>query len=200
MCGFGRLPTAVPAALGCVLFSAPLAQAQTRPWIQYYDTVSQKTCGLIHGANAEFVVLESTGELVKVSGPDVILSDLMVDEVANVYYGDELAGFIEFDIDADGNRALFWLTLIGPLVAIDAFDARPSESTLSPGDIRNTGCDACPVWDNPTTCQDNANDNSDGDGGGSPFAGLCGAGAGAAATLSFLLLCVGRSRRALRAG
>jgi len=190
------------AVLGGVCFAPSFASAQDRPWIQYLDPVSQDICGLIHGANAEFVVLASSGELVKVSGPDVILADLLVDEAANVFFGDDPAGFIDFEVDADGNRALFWMTLTGPLVEIGAFDASPSVSDRVPSDIRNTGCDACPQWDNPTTCADGDGDSGDGsdgddtgDGTSSGFPVLCGAGSGGAAMFSMVLLMAGRSRR-----
>lgn len=176
------------AQLFSVLFLVPAASAQTLPWIQYQDFSSDAVCGLIHAANAELVVLAGTGQMAIVSGPDVALSDVTVDESGNVFFEGQSAGFIEFDEDGEGDRALFWLTLTGRLVEIGAFDASPQPSEDSPADIRNAGCDPCPQWDDQSICADdnengNGNDNSSG---GSPLAGLCGSGAGTAAALLML--------------
>jgi hypothetical protein len=185
-----------------------VAQAQTRPWVQYSDSGSDAVCGLIHGGNAEFVVARTTGEMVKVTGPDITLVDLTVDEQGNVTYQDELAGFIEFDVDGDGLRALFWLTLSGHLVDIDPFDASVSESDLVPTDVHSTGCDGCALWDDATACDDNenTNDNSNGndnsnDGGNSPiFNVLCGAGSGTGAAMAMAVLLAGRGLSTVRRG
>lgn len=177
--------------VGMVLCSSAV-QAQTRPWNQYFDVVSQTTCGLIHGANGEFVVLRSTGEMVIVSGPDVILQDVLVDEAGNVFFGNDPAGFIDFDTDADGDRALFWLTLTGRLVEIGAFDASPGESLLRPVDLRNTGCDACAQWDNSAVCADEPNPDEETS---NPLAGLCGSGVTGGALATFTLMFTGKARR-----
>lgn len=212
MCRFRQSLVAVVVTASCALFVATsVAQDQERLWMQYRDPVTDVVCGLIHGAGAEFVVLPASGALVKVSGPDIVLEDYLVDQVGNVYYDNAPAGFIDFDVDADGDRALFWMTLTGKLVAIDAFDASPSVSDLSPNDIRNTGCDACTKWDNPAACDDgsdddsndNSSDDSNNDDNGDDtdnvslpsLTSLCGAGSSVAATLSMTLLLVGKGRR-----
>ena len=178
-----RISRYLPSALAMLI--AQTAYSQSRPWLLYQDFSSDTVCGLIHAANAELVVLAGTGQMAIVSGPDVVLSDVEVDEAGNVFFEGQSAGFIEFDEDGEGDRALFWLTLTGRLVEIGAFDASPQPSDQSPGDIRNAGCDPCPQWDDESICEnDNANSNAnDNDGGGSPIAGLCGSGAATAAGL-----------------
>ncbi len=190
-------------ALACVFLVTPFALGQTRPWVQYADPAGGLICGLIHGSNAEYVVLPASGALVKVSGADIVLRDLVVDSVGNVLYGDQPAGIIGFEIDADGDRALFWMTLTGQLVAIDSFDASPSQSDLYPSDLRNTGCDACPQWDNPAACDDSdgsddSNTDDVSDSSTSLLTNLCGAGSGLAVMLSMAMLTAGKSQRTWR--
>jgi hypothetical protein len=200
-------------ALPALVISGATAAAQedvpTRLWVQYLDPVSGTVCGLVHGANAEFVVLPQSGAMVKVTGTDLVMPDLVVDEVGNVYYRGESKGLIEFAVDADGDRAVFWSTLTGQLVSIGDFDVDPQPSDIAPSDVRNTGCDACPKWDNPAACIEPGSDsdvdsNANENGGDSPTAdatsgltGMCGSGAAAAATLTLAFLLAGRGARSV---
>lgn len=203
MCKRHRLFATLVITIGSLYLAPGFAQAQERLWVQYQDSISQQVCGLIHAAEIELVVLPASGAFVKVSGSDLVLADYVVDASGNVYYGEEPAGFIGFETDADGDRALFWMTLNGHLVSIDAFDASHSESDVLPSNLRNTGCDACAKWDNPAACADDTGDEenvdeNDVEDAANAIAGLCGAGSGTAATLSLAMLLTGKTRRLSR--
>ncbi len=135
------------------------------------------------------------------SPPNTILPDIVVDDLFNVYFDGEFYGSIAFAEDADGDRALFWLSLTGKVVGIGEFDASPTTSDLLPGDIERTGCDACARYPSLPSCGSGSESGGDDGGGdvvGSFLSGLCGAGGGAAMVLTTGLLMVGKRWRASR--
>ncbi len=125
---------------------------QVLPWDVFADTESSSVCDLVNAGNAELVVLSSTGELVVVSGPDVILADTFVDLDGFVFFGFEPVGVITFAEDGDGFRTLWWLSLDGFVFDVDSFTGLVLETGSVPTDIINVPCDACPFWDDPTAC------------------------------------------------
>lgn len=128
------------------------ASAQTVPWDLFVDDRSSSACEVVNAANAELVVLSDTGQLVIVSGEDVILVDTFVDLDGSVFFEGSAAGVIDFAEDDDGFRTLWWMSLTGLAVAIDDFTGVPIVSDLFPGDFANVDCDACPLWDDPSVC------------------------------------------------
>ena len=123
-----------------------------QPWEVFADAESSSICDLINAGNAELVVLTSTGQLVLVSGIDLILIDTFVDMDNLVYFDGWLAGIIAFAEDADGYRTLWWLSLTGYVMDVDPFTGEPAETFLLPGDFADVPCDACEYWDNPFDC------------------------------------------------
>lgn len=152
-----------PVGLAIVLSMLPAANAQTAPWIAFQDPISGSSCSTVHAANAQFVVLSDTGELVSVGGSDSTLPDAMMDSQGGVLFQDNSRGFIDFATDGDGNPRVFWLNTLGTTVMkVDTVTGRPSDSGKAPSDFKNARCDACPLWDDnsicgPTTPPDNPN-------------------------------------------
>ncbi len=167
------------AALGvCTL--APAALGQERPWLVFIDSQSNSQCGIINVANAQFVLVGE--QLVSVNGPDNFLPDLRVDSSDNVFFRNEPAGFIAFDVDGDGTRTVWWLTSATlRVVEIDDFTGEPTASDREPTDFTNVACDGCLLWDDRTDCQDA--DRPD-----SPGFRLCGNGFGGAAMIVLAVL------------
>ncbi len=187
------------AGAGIVGPASPV-RGQDYPWWQLQDPESGITCSLVHAANVDFVIIQGGGEIMLASPPNTILPDLVVDDLFNVYFDGEFYGSIAFDEDADGDRALFWLSLTGKVVGIGEFDASPTTSDLFPSDIGRTGCDACARYPSLPGCGSDSADDDSGDVVGSFLSGLCGAGGGAAMVLTTGLLMVGKRRRASRRG
>ena len=123
-------------SLGCC--AAP-ALAQDVPWDVFVDFQSDSICDVVNAENVELVVLSDTGQLVMVTGPDVVLVDTFVDENGDVFFGPDPAGFITFDLDGD-------------VVNVDGFTGEPTETTLFPLDFFDVPCDACNFWDDPAVC------------------------------------------------
>ncbi len=142
------LSVAVAVPMVCAM---PVA-AQTRPWDIYVDPLSDSACDVVNAANAELVVLSDTGQLVIVSGDDVVLQDTVVDLDGLVSFEGSPAGLIDFAEDDDGFRTLWWMSLTGRVVEVDEFTGEPTPTDLFPGDIGNVPCDACPFWDDPAVC------------------------------------------------
>jgi hypothetical protein len=167
-----------PAALGAI----------EEDWTVYPDPDSEAECGVVTAANVDLIVLFEDGVMVIVSGTDVILEDLVVDEAGNVRYLNEPAGIVAFAEDKDGLPTLFWLSLGGTVVEIDTFTGEPSDSGLLPEDIGNTVCDACELIDQSSLCDDggNGNGNDNGNGGTIEIPVFCGAGAPGALAMSLL--------------
>ena len=126
--------------------------AQEIPWDLFEDLESASVCDVINAENVELVVLHDTGQLVLVTGPDVVLVDTFVDEDGNVFFGPDPAGFIDFDLDGDGLRSLWWLSLTGNVVSVDGFTGEPTPTNLFPFDFFDVPCDACNFWDDPAVC------------------------------------------------
>jgi hypothetical protein len=128
------------------------AAAQNLPWNVFADPQSDSVCDLVNTTNVQLVVLSDTGEFVIVSGTDVILSHLHVDANLNVFLDDLPFGLIDFAEDGDGFRTLWWLTFQGTVVDLDTLTLEPSDSGRLPSEFSNVGCDACPLYDDPTAC------------------------------------------------
>lgn len=126
--------------------------AQTVPWEFFPDPLSDSVCEVINAANADLVLLRSTGQLVIVTGSDVIIEDALVDIDDNVFFEGLPFGFIDYAVDGDGLRSLWWLSLTGRAVSVDGFTGQPSESELFPADFTDASCDACDFWDDQSIC------------------------------------------------
>ncbi len=139
-------------SLAAVLAIAGSASAQT-PWLQFAGT----NCDIINAANAELVVLESTQNMVIVTGPDVTLSDIVVTGASDIFLnnGTELVpvGFISLELDGSGNETLWWVSLTGNVVDVDGFTGEPTETNMIPTDFVAAPCDACDFWDDASVCE-----------------------------------------------
>lgn len=145
-------------ALMIVAITSSSAKAQTLPWDIFFDDVSPSVCDLVNAENAELVVLTVTGQLMLVTGDDIILQDTFVDINGFVFFEGVPFGIIDFAEDGDGFRTLWWTTLLGSVIHIDEFTAVPSVSNLIASDFIDTPCDASPFWDGcleNTDCDDN---------------------------------------------
>jgi len=176
-----------------VLFAAARVSGQVVPWDVYDDPLSDSVCDVVNVANGELVVLSSTGELVLVTGSDVILVDTFVDLDGNVFYLEEPAGIIDFATDDDGLRSLWWLSLNGAVVHVDGFTGEPSVTDTFPSEYSDVPCDACEFWDDPSVCEEPP---PDGDGDGFPVPiSLCGADSSASMAMTGLGLALMAVRR-----
>ncbi len=136
-------------SLGCC--AAP-ALAQDVPWDVFEDLEFGSVCDVVNAENVELVVLSDTGQLVMVTGPDVLLVDTFVDLDGDVFVAGGPAGFITFDLDGDGLSSLWWLSLTGNVVNVDGFTGEPTPTNLFPFDFFDVPCDACDFWDDPAVC------------------------------------------------
>ena len=146
-----RVSRALLVALPVVVGGAS-AVAQTVPWDVFDDALSDAVCDVINAENAELVVLSDTGQLVIVTGRDVILEDTFVTAEGDVLYHGQSTGFITFETDGDGLRSVWWVSLTGRVVSIDGFTGEPAITDMLPTDFVDVPCDACDLWDNPTDC------------------------------------------------
>ena len=140
------------------------AHAQAPLWDTFQDSLTSEACDLVNAGNAELVVLSDTGELVIVTGADIVVVGSFVDFDLNVFLGILPFGIIDFATDGDGFRTLWWMTLTGTVVDIDPFTLEPSDSGLFPSDFASVPCDACPLWDEPLDCDGVVIVDSDSDG------------------------------------
>ncbi len=144
--------------LGCVVFFGMLAliiapaQAQDVPWNVYADDLSASVCDVVNASNVELVVLSDNGPLVIITGPDLILPGTFVDNNGFVFVDGFPTGFIDFALDGDGFRTLWWLTLSGTVIFVDSFTGLPSDSLAFPDEFVAVPCDACELWDDPFDC------------------------------------------------
>jgi hypothetical protein len=134
------------------------ASVHAVPWLVFEDANSDSVCDVINAANIELVVLADTGELVRVTDEDVIFADTFVDEEGFVFFLGEPAGFIDFAVDADGFRTLWWFFAANDLANVNEFTGEPGSTGALPSEFENVPCDACAFWDNPDTCLDDDND------------------------------------------
>lgn len=163
-------------------------------WTSYTDDLTGTECGVVNAWNAELVVLFESGNMVVVTGPDVIMEDLYVSAQSEVYYFDEPAGFLEFAEDGDGLPTLFWTTLSGTLVEIDTFTGEPSDSGMFPEERFDTGCDGCDFVDQSSVCGDTTTDGNSNSNSSTIDLGelivplLCGTGTTSGTVAAFVLL------------
>ena len=141
--------------VGFVACCGSAVSAQIKPWDTFEDLLSESVCDVINASNAELVVLHATGQLVIITGSDVILEDTFVDVDGNVFFDgfSDPVGFIDFAVDGDGFRTLWWLSIVGSVFAIDDFTGDPLTTDFFPTDFFDVPCDACPLWDDPTVCE-----------------------------------------------
>ena len=125
---------------------------QAVPWDIFDDPNSTSTCDAVNASNAELVVLSGTGELVIITGTDLILTATFVDADGFVFFDGLAVGVINFAEDGDGIRTLWWTSLDGTVVEVDAFTGEPSTTNLLPSDFHGVLCDACEIWDNLADC------------------------------------------------
>ena len=144
------LPESAAAGSGC-----------TVPWVRYVDPASGSVCDVVNAANLELVVLEATGELVAITGTDVVYVDTFVDADGSVFFQNSPAGFVEFAEDGDGFRTLWWFAVSGDVVHVDPLTGEPQLSGFLPGDFTDVPCDACPFWDDPSVCTCGCTKDSD---------------------------------------
>lgn len=197
-------------AVGLVLILATgAASAQTVPWITLVDEpqISDSVCDVVNTTNAELVILgdplaDGTRELVIVTGPDIILSDVVVDvNTGVVFFGDRRFGRILFEDDGDGFRTIWWISDTGRVVALDesAGFAIPVFSDAFPSDFVDVPCDACDFWDDQQVCDALEPDPSDPLDPDDPLAplifNLCGSFGGASVAMSVLGIVALRTRR-----
>ena len=133
------------------------------PWILYADAESASICDVVNSTNGEFVVLESTGQLVYVTEFDWPLIDAFVDDDGLVYFQGSPAGFIAFATDGDGFRTLWWFYSLDNLADVNTITGQPTPTGLIPAVFFNVPCDACDFWDIPSDCDDRDSDGIDND-------------------------------------
>jgi len=145
--GINKTPIFIFSALMIVIITSSLTRAQTLPWDVFTDDISSSVCDLVNTANAELVVLTVTGQLMLVTGNDIILQDTFVDLNGFVFFEGFPFGIIDFAEDGDGFRTLWWTTLLGSVIQIDEFTAVPSVTNTIVSDFIDVPCDASPFWD-----------------------------------------------------
>ncbi|MFQ5463371.1 MAG: hypothetical protein ACE5E5_12195 [Phycisphaerae bacterium] len=142
----------VPLTCCFCLAMGPLAVGQTAPWVFFEDALSDSACEIINTDNSELVLLNDTGQLVVVTGRDVILQDTFVDEEDNVFFNGDPVGFLSFEDDGDGLRSIWWVSLTGRVINVDGFTGEPVETDSFPADFVDVACDACEFWDDEFLC------------------------------------------------
>lgn len=167
-------------------------------WVVFVDDVTNTECGVVTASNVELVVLFDTGRMQIVSGPDVILDDLLVNANFEVTFEGQPSGFIEFSDDREGFPTVFWVSLAGTVVGVDTFTGEPFDSNRQPDDFVDTTCDACDLLDNHPQCDGpiGGGDNGGLDGPLIPL--LCGAGAAPAMLMGLAATPFLRRRRPYR--
>ena len=142
-----------PLMLAAVLACSPaLAQEEEKPWVLFFDSQSTSACDVVNADNAELVVLQGTGQMVIVSGSDVTLQDVVVDTQGFVTFEGQPAGLIDFALDGDGFRTLWWTSLVGGVARLNGTTGAPSFTENLPEDYTDVACDACDFWDDQTVC------------------------------------------------
>lgn len=147
----------VTAVLLCMIFSAT-TRAQNIPWVEFADLSSNTLCDVVNVENAELVVLRAAGELVLVSGDDIVMANTFMDAGGFVTFEGSPFGVIDFASDGDGFRTLWWMTILGAVIHVDEFTGVPSVSDSIPGEFFDVPCDAEPFWDgclSNADCDDN---------------------------------------------
>lgn len=177
------------------------AHAQTvEDWVVFVDDPTQTQCGVVTASNVELIVLFDTGRMEIVSGPDVILDDLLVNSDFDVTFEGQPAGFISFAEDREGLPTVFWVSLAGTVVGVDTFTGEPFDSNRQPGDFTNTFCDPCDLLDSHPQCEARGASGNGNTGGGPagpllPLPLLCGSGVAPAMLMGFVSVPLLRRRR-----
>lgn len=135
-----------------VLAIAQTASAQIGPWATFDDPLSNSLCDVINASNAQLVLISSTNQLAIVTGTDVTLEDTLVDDNGLVFFEGDSVGTIDYAIDGDGLRSIWWMSLTGTVVELDEFTAQPTPTNKFPTEFVDVPCDACDFWDNPAAC------------------------------------------------
>jgi len=126
--------------------------AQAVPWDIFEDLDSTSVCDTVNAANVELVVLSDSGQLVIITGADLVLDASFVDADGFVFFDGLPVGVIDFADDGDGFRTLWWTSLSGTVVEVDEFTGEPFATALFPFDFVDVSCDACELWDDPADC------------------------------------------------
>ena len=130
------------------------ASAEAVPWLLFEDPVAGAVCDVVNAANTELVVLDDTGELVIVRGPDTVLPDTFVDVDATVFFRGVPAGFLAWAEDGDDLPTLWWFFADLDVANVNEFTGEPTPTGFEPADFVGTACDACEFWDDPVDCPD----------------------------------------------
>lgn len=165
-------------------FAATPALAQEKPWVLFLDSQSASACDVVNTDNGELVVLQGSGQMRIVSGTDVTLADAIVDSQGFVFFEGEPAGLIDFALDGDGLRTLWWMSLVGEVARLNGRTGAPSFTDNFPEDYRDVPCDACDFWDDQTVCPASP-----------PVISICGAGVPLVTALMAVGLVGARIRR-----
>lgn len=142
--------------VAAVMFPAFPAVAQLPPWDAFDDAQSTSTCEVVNASDTELVVLRTTGELTIITGRDVTLADSFVNDLGDVFIGNDQFGFISYATDGDGFRTLWWTSLTGRVIDIDGLTLEIRETNTFPSDFRNVPCGVCDsgLWDVRADCDD----------------------------------------------
>ncbi|MHC5109143.1 MAG: hypothetical protein ACYTHJ_04600 [Planctomycetota bacterium] len=155
-----RIASSGMALLGILSWSAAFAAAQqfddpeevVAPWVTFSDLDSTSICDVINAEDAELVLLESTGELVIITGEDEVLEGTFVNLDNDVFFDGVPTGFLTFDTDAEGFRTLWWVSSEGRVINTGGPGGIPVEIDAFPSDFENVPCDACDFWDDADLC------------------------------------------------
>jgi len=144
------------------LMGLSVAEARAVPWQVFVDADSGSSCDVVNGADSALVVLSDTGQLVVVSGVDLLLVDTFVDADQIVYFNGIPSGEIAFAEDGDGFLTVWWLSPTGWVMDIDLDTQEAVQTDLLPTDFVDVPCDACGLWDDPADCDTDLDGVSDG--------------------------------------
>jgi len=140
--------------LVAALMGLSLAEAKAVPWDVFVDPVSGSSCDVVNGATSSLVVFSDTGQLIVVSGDDLLLVDTFVDEDQLVYFNGIPSGEIAFAEDGDGFVTVWWLSPSGWVMDIDLVTQEAVQTDLLPTDFVEVPCNACELWDDPADCDE----------------------------------------------
>ncbi len=80
-----------------------------------------------------------------------MLQPTSVDATGFVFFAGFPVGQIGFANDGDGGRTLWWLSVSGQVISVDA-SGLPLSTTRLPTDFTNVPCRACAFWDDAAVC------------------------------------------------
>jgi len=140
----GIIGTAI--CLSALTLGGARAAAQDPPWELLFGR-----CDVVNTRTNELVVSASTGALeVAATGQPVPFS--FVDANGFVLIDDVLQGTLSLQPDAEGQDAVWWLSLSGFVVELNPLTGEVRETLLLPGVIAGSVCDACEIVDDPEIC------------------------------------------------